>query len=629
MTNNEIVLTPEMVETLLGTDDAFKYKLGIVKENIIDNLKEYSSSIKDIDIGLFTDRELNTLDDSKVGVMDALARFQEQLNVNITTASSLLDFSDFSGVMPKENQEESLINNKEERDKTFATDVPKIIIDKFGDDGIKQLQSLFEGLNGALTISGDGDGDGAKSGDKGGIMKSILNMALKKMGIVLPPGILPLLSGLGAAAPWIGLAAGIVWMAIDGVRGYIAAEKWGVGKFAGVMGSLLGGMDSGFMGAFKNFGKWALIGVAIGIAGGPPGMILGGILGAVIGALLGWIGGEKIAKGFNDTGKWFAEQWNIIMDWHTQNWMNMFETWNNITSAVSDWWGGVVDGFNTMLDNIVNWGIGVKDSVVAFGGMIKDKFNSIVLSITEWFDSVVWSIQNWFDGIYDLWSNIIRDIGNSVKDIGGNIANWWNGIIGWYREVFNTIIEWFKVVKSKLTSVWNKITKGIYGVIENMADWFVSIRTKIQDKFTAIKDYFMKSIMKLDPRNWGKSESEIERMYKAKGLGTDTYKTRESIVGRSSTPPEVNANAPSLAMQKSEKIMGDSLELQKRQHMELMKLTAKGVGGTEKSNTLLADIKNKPTGDDKEKEKPQTATAQQQEIQIYRTAIDSIYGTGG
>ena len=70
----------------------------------------------------------------------------------------------------------------------------------------------------------------------------------------------------------------------------------------------------GIKNAFKNAGKWALVGAGIGTLIVPVvGTIVGGLAGAVIGGILGWIGGEKLAKGFDGLGAWFYKQFSDLV----------------------------------------------------------------------------------------------------------------------------------------------------------------------------------------------------------------------------------------------------------------------------------------------------------------------------
>ena len=108
----------------------------------------------------------------------------------------------------------------------------------------------------------------------------------------LVPFLTSLKSVLGPAA----IITGVVMAIKDGIAGMDLAEEYGVSKISAFFGHLLGGMDTGLMGAFKNAGKFALMGVGIGSVVPVIGTLVGGLVGAAIGALLGMFGGEKISK---------------------------------------------------------------------------------------------------------------------------------------------------------------------------------------------------------------------------------------------------------------------------------------------------------------------------------------------
>ena len=109
---------------------------------------------------------------------------------------------------------------------------------------------------------------------------------------LLAPVISSLKDMLGPAA----LLGGVILMIKDGIAGMDLAKEFGVRKISGFFGGLLGGLDDGITGAFKNAGKFALIGMGLGSIFPVIGTLFGGLVGGIIGAMLGFFGGEKIAK---------------------------------------------------------------------------------------------------------------------------------------------------------------------------------------------------------------------------------------------------------------------------------------------------------------------------------------------
>jgi hypothetical protein len=123
-------------------------------------------------------------------------------------------------------------------------------------------------------------------------------------------------AGMGSflmkALPIAAIVAGIGLMLVDGFKAL--ASGWGTSKVSTFIGGMLGGTSSGMEGAFKNMGKWALIGAGIGTLAIPVpivGTLIGGLLGAAVGGILGFIGGEKIAGGLDAIGKWFNETFDL------------------------------------------------------------------------------------------------------------------------------------------------------------------------------------------------------------------------------------------------------------------------------------------------------------------------------
>lgn len=132
----------------------------------------------------------------------------------------------------------------------------------------------------------------AKDEDVGSMLKGLSSIA------PMIPGIL---AKGGAIA---GIAAAVIWSVIDGFKAVLLSDKWGTSKVSSFIGGFLAGTESGWTGAFKKAGKWALAGAGVGfLAAGPVGALAGGLIGAAVGGVLGFIGGENIAKGIDGTVK--------------------------------------------------------------------------------------------------------------------------------------------------------------------------------------------------------------------------------------------------------------------------------------------------------------------------------------
>ena len=123
-----------------------------------------------------------------------------------------------------------------------------------------------------------------------------------------------LLTSLKSIAPWAMILTGLTMAIEDGITGWMKSESWGTSKVSGFLGGFFGGSaDGGIKNAFANAGKWALIGAGVGSVVPVVGTIVGGLVGAAIGGILGFIGGKKLAKGFDGIGKWFMEQFNKLI----------------------------------------------------------------------------------------------------------------------------------------------------------------------------------------------------------------------------------------------------------------------------------------------------------------------------
>ena len=193
---------------------------------------------------------------------------------------------------------------------------------------LKQIEQNTGGMAGKKGKKGEDDEDGGSLGSKimGAMLASSgLSAIGGGLGSVVGSGLKGGLSKLYAGAskaftnPKVAkimgpaaIAAGVALMVKDGLDALKLADEWGTSKVSSVMCGVLGGTDSGIKGAFKNAGKWALIGAGIGSVVPVVGTLIGGAIGAVVGAILGWIGGERIAKAFDATGKWFVEKWEEV-----------------------------------------------------------------------------------------------------------------------------------------------------------------------------------------------------------------------------------------------------------------------------------------------------------------------------
>ena len=160
------------------------------------------------------------------------------------------------------------------------------IMGKLGVVGL--ATTLMSGISSALTAAFVG----LKSSFAGAIMTKLASL-------------------VGPVAIITGLALAIK----DGLIGWTKSEDWGVSKISGFLGGFFGGdADGGIKNAFAKAGQFALIGAGIGSVVPVVGTIAGGLIGAAIGGILGFIGGRKLAEGFDGIGTWFKEKFdNLIL----------------------------------------------------------------------------------------------------------------------------------------------------------------------------------------------------------------------------------------------------------------------------------------------------------------------------
>lgn len=237
---------------------------------------------------------------------------------------------------------------------------------------------------------------------KGGMFGGMLDMFKGKL-----PSLGGMFGGLSkfATNPVTWLVAGIVWAAIDGIKGFFKSKEWSVSSTSGVLGSILGGTSKGLVGAFAGMGKWAMIGAGAGSLIPGVGTLIGGLIGGAFGAIVGWIGGEKIAKFFDNAKNWIAKTFENLKPL-----AKMMATMGLISggpiggiigalvgsafSAVADWITG--DKFSDSLQGIMDKGTEIISK--AFD-MLWDIARGVVEKAKSWLPSS--SKEDTGPGMYD------------------------------------------------------------------------------------------------------------------------------------------------------------------------------------------------------------------------------------
>jgi len=310
-----------------------------------------------------------------------------------------------------------------------------------------------------------------------------LSNLFSKMGLL---GGLGKAIGLGASIALI--AGGLIWMAIDAIKGMFKAKEWGVSKTSAGIASALAGTGSDWENAFKNAGKWAMIGAGAGfLAGGIVGAIAGGLIGGAIGLVLGYIGGEKFAKDFENkfaihdiitdkeisktekvarvTASTFFGKFSIFTK---AGWVNSLTGWGQQFAKLGKWFAdiGVATGkwFANIGIGIANWFKGIVRSVSFEIWFFKKTWKMRVKKFKKFLDKIGSAFVNLPKDILESVVNRISSFKNSVMSIGSfiydiidkvkdNIANIFtqgmnqlkdNPFTNFVKDMIGSIIDFFK-----------------------------------------------------------------------------------------------------------------------------------------------------------------------------------------
>lgn len=316
--------------------------------------------------------------------------------------------------------------------------------------------------------------------------------------------------------PITAIVAGLIWMATDAVRGIFKAKEWGTSKISAGLGGALGGMDKGIKGAFKNMGKWALIGAGIGSFIPVVGTIAGGLIGGAIGMVLGAIGGERLAKGFDKIGVWFKEKvWGGIKTLFSNLWQNIVYVFSAIKEAfltilnldglkkIGEAWkgdGSFAKKLGKSIGAFVWWVVGLPLRVLKAEHKILDKlivqpFKQLFAKIKEVFSiqNIIKGLSNAKDKLAEIGSNIMEGI-HSIFNME-NLKNVFNKGVKMVSIVGNFIKDFFsgfaEAIKDALSEIklvrWvkEKLIDPIFGVFTQIANIFGAIKTMGVKGFTS------------------------------------------------------------------------------------------------------------------------------------------------
>lgn len=288
------------------------------------------------------------------------------------------------------------------------------------------------------------------------------------------------LSGLlsGTAFGIGSLVVGLGWSIVEGVRGWINSEEWGVSNIAGAIGGFFGGQgDGGIKDAFAGAGRWALVGAGIGSIFPVVGTIAGGLIGAALGGILGFIGGENIAKGLDGMGEKLSELWNSFLD------SDFFSVMSNMFSSIFDLvispFEGAYDQIREVIGNIVDIAGDDDKSIGAkIGGIVWEIVSAGPRMIFGWFEGlgegIINYIQDWFgeDGI-------MSQIGDMAEPLIDYLANIGSEFVDWVISPFRGAFEGFKeegvsgAIKGWFGGLWGNLV-NLIGSIFGMEDDLIS-----------------------------------------------------------------------------------------------------------------------------------------------------------
>jgi gas vesicle protein len=392
------------------------------------------------------------------------------------------------------------ITQKANKDTVFDI-VQKVNITDFTDQALDKLSMVFgttkDKNKKGKSIIGDNEIDTIESPKKG-FLSGILNKLLAGLGLSALPSFLK-----GLAGPSL-IAAGLVWMAVDGVKGWMMAGQWGTSKISAALGSILGGLGHGMEGAFKNMGKWALIGAGIGMRVNPIlGTLIGGLIGAAVGAIMGWIGGENLAKTFDTINAWFTSTALPVIK---KFGIKLKELWDDMSESFST----IIEKTGPILSDI--WKE-ISNGIIKFGEILQDVYEAIKPAIKWAMEELIPAIMKFVGGmipviktiVLDIWKYlekslvpILKSLWEAIKNIVGFLSPvviWLikNGdwIIGGLWDIFKKL---FNVIDTVIIKPILRIIHLLIGAVNVFFDfgrWLGEAIFKITEWFGQFKKNFI------------------------------------------------------------------------------------------------------------------------------------------
>ena len=307
---------------------------------------------------------------------------------------------------------------------------------------------------------------------------------------------------LAKAIPIAAIIGSLVMAVFDGFKASKMADEWGVSSIEAFIGGFLAGTGSGWKNAFKNAGKWGLMGAGVGfLAGGPVGAIVGGLLGAAVGGILGYFGGEKVAQGVKKIGEWFNETFDLkkIIELSPIGAVLRFvdkmkETWGNPDKTIGEKLKDTTKGIFVMF----------KDILFAPFNFMSELFKGNIIKKHIPLKDIGKKLGSWVnDGIAGLLKKTNLE-GTPVGNFATQMGNWAMGVFTNYLGgIEATFTDFASLLKGdmKFKDFAFNLVKRVFGGIGNFFDDFLSknpigkfitsyIITPITEFFAKIGDTF-------------------------------------------------------------------------------------------------------------------------------------------
>lgn len=312
------------------------------------------------------------------------------------------------------------------------------------------------------------------------------------------------------ALPILAIAAGVLWGVFDAIAAVAKAQNWEVSKISAAIGGFIAGSgDGGIKDAFKNAGKWALIGAGIGSIVPVVGTLAGGLIGAAIGGILGYIGGKKVSQGIDAVSKWFSSiiDFKAIIDASPigafiRFFDSMKETWKDPSKSIGMKvgesiryigtliWDIVLSPFKMILD-LFTGKLFKKDAMKNISASMKDGIKSIGRFFSDMFEGLFKGVKP-LDFIKDKFNDWVSEPINKMLLF---VKVKFDEVTAWIKEKFNDwVLTPIKTAVSFIGEKFNEFVKSPF--MQNIIETFKTV-------FGGIETYIITPIKKVIGGIWG------------------------------------------------------------------------------------------------------------------------------